>query len=310
MGRAYVSISIVTLLWAINFKVGKIGTGEIDPLFIASFRIIVTGLFFYSLLKPEDRKFRRTDWRDCWPLALTGIGLNHICFAVGISRTIPSHSAVIHALIPGFVALAAWIVLREAMAPMQILGILVALAGTLTVVLGVPRSEFHGTIWGDLITMGGITAFSIYTVFGRRVMSEMGSRRAVTLAFLFAAPFMIPLLVIGILRVDWAHVTWRGWSALAYMLLFANMVAYLLHSYALSRLKAGQVAAFTNLQPAIAIAISAASGDPTRPSLFVGAAIALAGVVLVQLRRPPPSLECGDGLGRGHRASGHAVDAP
>ncbi len=214
-----------------------------------------------------------------------------MCFAIGISRTIPSHSAVIHALIPGFVAITAWIVLKETLAPVQILGILVALGGTLTVILGVPRSEFSGTFYGDLITIGGITAFSVYTVFGRRVMSEMGSRRAVTLAFLFAGPIMVPMVAWGAMRVDWGHVTWRGWAALAYMLLCANMAAYLLHSYALSRLKAGQVAAFTNLQPAIAIGISSLSGYPTRPSLFVGAAIALGGVVLVQLRRFAPAVE-------------------
>jgi drug/metabolite transporter (DMT)-like permease len=291
MARAYVAISIVTLLWAINFTVGKIGVHELDPFFIASFRIIVTGLVFYAMLPAEDRKFRPTDWKDCWPLALTGIGLNHVCFAVGIGRTIPSHSAVIHALIPGIVAITAWIVLKETLSLVQILGILVALGGTMTVVLGVPRAEFTETIWGDLITIGGITAFSVYTVFGRRVMSEMGSRRAVTLAFLFAGPVMVPMVVWGVTRVDWAHVTWRGWAALAYMLLCANMAAYLLHSYALARLKAGQVAAFTNLQPAIAIAISSLSGYPTRPSLFIGAAIALGGVVLVQLRRPTAALE-------------------
>lgn len=291
MTRAYVAISITTLLWAVNFTVGKIGVTELDPFFIASFRIIVTGSVFYAMLPPADRKFRPTDWKDCWPLALTGIGLNHVCFAVGIGRTIPSHSAVIHALIPGFVAITAWFVLKESLSPLQILGILVALAGTMTVVLGVPRAEFSETIWGDLITIGGITAFSVYTVFGRRVMSEMGSRRAVTLAFLFAGPVMVPMVIWGATRVDWVHVTWRGWAALAYMLLCANMAAYLLHSYALSKLKAGQVAAFTNLQPAIAIGISALSGYPTRPTLFIGAAIALLGVVLVQLRRPAASLK-------------------
>jgi drug/metabolite transporter (DMT)-like permease len=286
MARAYLAISIVTLLWAINFSVGKIGVSEIDPLFIASFRIIVTGLVFYAMLPREQRKLRPTDWKDVWPLALTGIALNHVCFASGIKLTMPSHSAVIHALIPVFVAVTAWIVLRETLSPLSMIGMLVALAGTLIVVLGVPRAEFHGTIWGDLITTCGITAFSIYTVFGRRVMHAMGSRRAVTLAFLFAAPVMLPLLVWGTLRVDWAHVTWRGWAALAYMLIFANMVCYLLHSYALARLKAGQVAAFTNLQPAIAIGISVAAGYPARPSLYIGSAVALAGVVLVQLRRP------------------------
>src|SRR5262249_17009974 len=98
-------------------------------------------------------------------------------------------------------------------------------------------------------------------------------------------------LVYGASRMNWSQVTWKGWAALAYMLVFANMIAYLLHSYALSRLRAGQVAAFTNLQPAIAIGISVLAGYPWRPSLFVRAALALAGVVMVQLRRAAPALE-------------------
>jgi drug/metabolite transporter (DMT)-like permease len=287
MGRAYVAITVVTIFWAINFTVGKRCTALIDPFFIASFRIIVTGVFFYVLLPKEERKIRPSDWKAILPLSLTGIATNHICFAWGISKTTPSHSAVIHAIFPVFVGIVAWIFIRERQGPLAMLGMAVAVAGALVVVTGAARDETSKTIAGDLISAVGVLSFSFYTVFGRKAVLQMSSRRVVTLAFLFAAPLLVPFLVYGIVRQPrpWSEVGMEGWLELAYMLVFANMIAYLLHSYALKRLNTGQVAAFTDLQPAIGIGVAVAAGvDHLTGRLVAGAALALVGVVLVQLR--------------------------
>jgi drug/metabolite transporter (DMT)-like permease len=287
MARAYLAVSIVTVLWAINFTVGKICTESIDPFFIASSRIVATGVFFYLLLPREERKIRRSDWKAILPLSLSGIATNHVCFAAGIYRTTPSHSAIIHALVPVFVGLMAWMFIGEGQGARAILGMAIAVAGALTVVVGATRQEVSMTLWGDVISACGIVAFSFYTVHGRRVVQGMSSRRVVTLAFLFAVPLMVPLLFYGIARQpSWSGVPLKGWLALAYMLVFANMICYLLHSYALTRLKAGQVAAFTDIQPAIGISVAILAGkDHLTASLVVGAAIALVGVVLVQFHR-------------------------
>ncbi len=286
MGRAYLAIGIVTVLWATNFTVGKIGTREIDPWFVASCRIVVSAIVFYALLPREERRIRASDVRAILPLALTGMAINQICFAWGIKFTTPSHSAIIHALIPVFVSVVAWIVIREKLGPGAIAGMALAVAGALIVVLGARASEFRGTIWGDLLTTVGITAFSVYTVLGRRLLRTMGGFRVLTLAFVLAAPLLAPLMVWSAARQDWAAVTWRGWGALAYMLVCANMISYGLHIFALSRLKAGQVAAFTDLQPAIGIGVAVLAGeDVVTGTLVLGAGVALVGVVLVQLRR-------------------------
>jgi drug/metabolite transporter (DMT)-like permease len=287
MGRAYLAISVVTVLWAGNFTVGKIATGQIEPLFIASSRIVVTGLVFYALLSPEERKLRPGDFKALLPLSLTGIGVNHLCFAWGIKHTTPSHSAVIHALIPVFVGVAALVVLRERLGRLALVGLALAVGGALLVVLGATGEEARKTRWGDAVTTLGIIAFSVYTVYGRKALQTMGSFRAVTLAFLFATPFMIPFLVWGVLKQpSWGAVTGGGWLTLLYMLVCANMICYRFHIFALTRLKAGQVAAFTDLQPAIGISISVLAGlDRVTPTLVAGAAVALLGVILVQLRR-------------------------
>jgi drug/metabolite transporter (DMT)-like permease len=292
MARAYLAISIVTVVWAANFTVAKIGTREFDPLFIASFRVFVTSAIFYGCLPRDQRKFDTSDLKAIVPLSLTGILGNHVFFASGIKYTTPSHSAVIHALLPVFVGIVAFVVLKERMGPLALLGMALAVAGALIVVVRASSAELKGTLLGDLLTACGIASFSVYIVLGRRLVARMGSFRAVTFAFVFAIPFMAPVLVIGLARQDWHLVTWRGIAALAYMLVFANILAYILHIFALTRLTAGQVAAFVDLQPAIGIGIAVLFHiDVVTPHLLVGAAVALAGVVLVQLRRPVPAVE-------------------
>lgn len=292
MRRAYLAISIVTVLWAANFSVAKIGTREFDPLFIASFRIFVTSAIFYACLPREQRKIASSDLKAILPLSLTGIVGNHICFASGIKYTTPSHSAVIHALLPVFVGIVAYFMLRERMGVLAVLGMALAVAGALIVVVRASPAEIRGTYLGDLLTAAGITAFSFYIVLGRRLVGRMSSFRAVTFAFVFAVPFMVPVLMIGLMRQDWHLVTWKGVTALAYMLVFANIIAYILHIFALTHLTAGQVAAFVDLQPAIGIGIAVLfQVDVVSPHLLIGAAVALAGVVLVQLRRSAPALE-------------------
>src|SRR5947207_15270314 len=170
MLRAYVAISIVTVLWAANFTVAKIGTREFDPLFIASFRIFVTSAIFYSFLPKADKKFSWADFKAIVPLSLSGIVGNHVFFASGIKYTTPSHSAVIHALLPVFVGIVAYVVLKERLGPMALLGMGLAVVGALIVVMRASTAEIRGTLLGDVLTACGIAAFSIYIVLGRRLV--------------------------------------------------------------------------------------------------------------------------------------------
>lgn len=286
MGRAYLAISIVTVLWAANFTAAKIGTEQLDPFFIAGVRVLATAAVYFLMLPPEQRKLRPGDLKLVLPLSLTGISINHLCFAAGIKITTPSHSAIIHALIPVFVAVAAWFMIRERLSRVGVAGMLLAVAGALVVVLGATGEELRKSIWGDVLTTVGITAFTFYTVFGRKAIEGMGSLRVVTLGFLFAVPLMAPFLAWGAVRTDWSRVDGHGWAALAYMFVGANLVAYRCHIFALEHLTAGRVAAFTTLQPAIGISIAVLAGKDTLSSTLVaGSILALGGVVLVQLRR-------------------------
>ncbi|HYF01427.1 MAG TPA: DMT family transporter [Planctomycetota bacterium] len=282
MLRAYLAIGLCTVFWAGNFTAGKIATRSgVDPYLIAGLRAVATAALFYALL--PDRRLSRADVRALLPLALAGIAVNHVCFAVGIFHTTPSHSAVIHALIPVFVSVLAWLLLKERLGPAAVAGLVLAVGGALAVVLGATADERRGTLLGDVLTAMGILGFSVYTVLGRGVLQTMGGLKAIAWSFVLSIPVMLPTTAVGLVRQDWARVPWEGWVAFAYMWVFASVVCYRLHVYALARLKAGQVAAFTALQPAIGISIAVAAGqDRLSLPLVAGAVLAVIGIILVQ----------------------------
>jgi drug/metabolite transporter (DMT)-like permease len=292
-GLGLIAAGVATLLWAGNFVAGKIAAGtadapRIDPLLIASIRIFCAAAFFPLFLPREERRtlWRPATWRAVLPLALSGIVANQFLFAAGIKWTTPSHSALVHALIPVFVLIIGWVFVREGAGPIRIVGMVLAIAGSAYVALSAPEAERHRTLFGDLLTLGGALSFAVYMVLGRRLLERMGSYHAVTTAFVLSAPFSIPFFAVAAARQDWNGVPSDAWIALAYMIVAATFVCYTLHMFALSKIGPLRVAVFTNLQPILATAIAQLFGEDRVTLPFVAAgAVVIAGVAMVQFAK-------------------------
>jgi drug/metabolite transporter (DMT)-like permease len=94
---------------------------------------------------------------------------------------------------------------------------------------------------------------------------------------------MLPLTLPALARQDWASLDARGWIALAYVVLIATFVCYLLYYAALSRLESGKVAAFMYLQPVVAGLTSyLLLGETIHGHFVLGGAAVLTGVFLAE----------------------------
>jgi drug/metabolite transporter (DMT)-like permease len=289
-GLGLAAACVITVLWSGNFVAGKYATGTdgepgLDPLLIASIRIFCAAAFFPLLLGPTGRPTLKRPglWKEILPLGLAGIVANQFFFAVGIKLTSPSHSALVHALIPVFVLLIGWVFLRERTGPVRLAGVLLAIAGAAYVALGMSLEERNRTLVGDLFTLAGAISFAVYIVIGRRVLERMGSMTTVTAAFLVSVPFSAPFFVVAALRQDWGAVPASGWWALAYMIVAATFICYTLHMYALSKIGPLRVAVFTNLQPILGTLIAQMfDKDRLTPMFAAAAVVVIAGVAMVQ----------------------------
>ena len=223
-------------------------------------------------------RLRRTLW-----LGLLGITANQILFIEGLSRTTASHSAILVALVPVHVLILSALAGLERITARKATGVAIAFAGVVVVASERGLSFSGGTLTGDLLTLCGGLAFAGYTVAGRPVLRELGPMRTTALSFMSGGAAILVIGLPAALRVEWQSVSGTALGGLAYIVLVATIVAYLLYYFAVDRLDPSKVAVFTYLQPLIAAAIAfTVRGEPVTFRLVAGGALILAGVVAAE----------------------------
>ena len=94
------SISLVILIWALNFIAAKIGLRSLPAMTLASFRVVLAAVVMLPIYQfcsrlpafAETLRTRQRKWtiRDLWTflyMGLFGVTMNQVCFTVGLRYT-------------------------------------------------------------------------------------------------------------------------------------------------------------------------------------------------------------------------------
>jgi drug/metabolite transporter (DMT)-like permease len=288
-------VSSATYLWA------KTALREIPPLPLGLLRFSgASALLALMLLKLRPRGQRlppRSAWRKLLILAFVAVPLNQGCFLIGLSLSTAAHAALLYTLTPLFVLLLAQALLREFPGKRTALGTLIALAGTIYVLLARNLDLSRGPLFGDLLLLVAVVAWAVYTTEGRDMVAAYGPFPTIAWTLIGGTMLYLPI-GLGSLAFPGAvqriaHASAAAWVGVAYLIFVTSVLAYLLWYWALAHLPAARVAIFTNLQPlATATLAHFFLGEPVTPQFMIGALVVISGVVLAQFRTPRTAEEC------------------
>jgi drug/metabolite transporter (DMT)-like permease len=273
------------VLWGINFSAAKRVLQELDPLAVAAARASVGVVVFLVLLLAVEggRGLSLDRVRRAAPLGLLGVFANQLLFIEGLKRTTAAHSAVLIALLPLYVLVLAAATRQERITLAKALGIAIAFGGVVLVASDHGLGTGSGTLRGDLITMAGGLAFAAYTVAGRPVVRDLGPLATTSLAFLGGGSAVLLVTWPAALQAPWGSLSPSAWAWLAFVVLGATVLAYLLYYLALDRLEPSKVAAFMYLQPVIAALLAyAIAGEALTSRFAAGGTLILAGVLVAE----------------------------
>ena len=283
----YALIFLMIVFWSGNYIVGKIALREFSPLLLAGLRIGCAGFFILPFYAWENRD-RATSWtrRDV-PLLLSlgvfGVTLNQVFFVVGLRRTSVAHAAIIIALTPMLVLILACLRGLERMTAPKAVGMAIALVGVAVLKVFEPSSA-TGTTWiGDLFLFLAALFFAIFTVSGKEATHRFSSVTVNTFAYVGGGLALAPVVLWGASRHALAHISAAAWLSMLYMALFPSVLAYLIYYYALARISASRVSAFSYLQPVFATVMGVAIlGEYLGASVIAGGLVILCGVWLAE----------------------------
>lgn len=288
----YLLISIMVVLWSVNFVIMKSTLQQFPPLLLGGLRIGLAGVFMAPIYWWKNRNSVRTypspvssDLPLLLLLALFSVG-NQLLFIFGLNRTTVPHSAILIGMSPIFVLLIAAAQRLEFITVQKTAGMLIALTGV-ALLHAAPERSNHGTggptLFGDvLICLAGV-AFASFTVLGKRLSVRHDSITVNSIGYIAGALALAPVIFWQARHFTFARISAGAWAGLIYTALFPSVVCYLIYFYALTRIAASRVSAFSYLQPVIATLLAVILlGESITVTLLAGGAVILAGVYLTE----------------------------
>ena len=182
---------------------------------------------------------------------------------------------------PVFVGILSWIVLRRRPRAFFWLGLSLAFAGCLAIMLGPAHAGSAPiTTYGNLMAIGGSFFFAAYLVTTERVRREMDTLTFNTLAI--AGSIVTLLLTCVLLRLPLHGYGPRTWAALVALGLVSQLAAYYALVYALGHLPATITSVGLLAQvPCTAFLAWLLLGEPLTPLQLAGGGVVLVGIFVV-----------------------------
>lgn len=267
--RGHVAMLVANMGWGIMSPLSKdvMLSQTISPLALSGIRILGGALMFliFSFLLPESmqprQKVDRRDWLKLLAASALIISANQGLFILGVGMTNPIDSSVMSSLTPVFTMILAAVFLGFRMTWLKILGVAIGLAGAILLVAGSDRSEIASDpLMGDMLCMAAQFCAAVYYVGFGKIINKYSPYTLMKWLFFLSAVTYVPFCVPAMVQTDYSALGWTIWGELAYIIVVATFVSYLLIPVAQRQLRPTVVSMYNYLQPVFAALIAVGLG--------------------------------------------------
>ncbi|PRO64801.1 DMT family transporter [Alkalicoccus urumqiensis] len=291
MIRGSIFMVLVVLFYAGNIITGK-ALNDLPPFTIAWIRLSLAALLLIPLgagrAWRERRLFLTYKWPFFW-MTLSGVTFFNTFIYGSLQYTSAANVSVLETVIPAVTITAAALILKETLKPRQWAGVVVSLAGALYVITEGSVERLLAMDWnpGDLIMIGAIVCWSVYSLLVRRYMYLFPAFAALFIMNVLSVIVLFPFaagewLIGGVPDADWG----ASWGGLLYLGIFPSVVALLLFNRAVGILGAGRASVFLNLLPPATIAGAwLLLGETIVLPQIIGAFIVISGVIMTTWKK-------------------------
>lgn len=248
---------IAIILFSTIEIVGKLIGDAISPYAITAWRFLIGGMVLLPFAVRE-RKANKIILSAKSLFAFWTAGFLNVCISMLLLQLSVFYgkgvlSAIIVSTNPLFVVLLAFMLLKERITRLHVIGLMLGLIGLFLIIYGERAALLYSQnlVLGILLGLAAAFTFGIYTVFSKQLIQKYGSLTTLNFTFITGA---ISLFVISIVTGQQILFEPRPFSIayLLYLSIFVTGIAYILYFKAVSTIGAGNASLFFFLKPAVA----------------------------------------------------------
>lgn len=285
----HLALMTAMFIWSTSYIALKIGLSAYAPLELMAWRMTVAALIFAPLWPRIRRSVRAHGRRKLLLLLLLCEPCLYFTFETHALRyTSASQAGMIVAMLPVTVSAAAWFALRERVSVHTAAGFAMAVGGVIWLSADAVATEnAPAPLLGNMLEALGMCCATIYTISLKRLSEDYTPLQLTALQSLAGMIFFTLLSQMVPAAEPLAPgrdlPVWAAPLAILYLGGCVTFGGYGLYNYGVSRLPAGQAAAYTNLIPVLTLLLGVALlREVFLPSQYAASCLVLAGVLLSQ----------------------------
>jgi drug/metabolite transporter (DMT)-like permease len=287
---ALLGLWLIPALWSVNYIVARWAPGVVSPYTLALGRWGVAGVLLVAVARRElwhEKAHLAAVWYQYLVLGFCGMLVCGAWVYLGARTTVAMNIALIYSASPVLIAVGAALFLGERFGLPQLVGVLLALAGVVHVIVKGQWLALAQVQWvpGDAWIVAAMVSWAAYALLQKLWPSPLGATARLAAICVGGVAVLVPCAV-----WEWtqpATPAW-SWSATGLVLtaaLLPGVGAYWIYGSAQKVLGASRVAATLYLAPLYAaVAAWGVLGEPLGWHHLVGAALILPGVYGVSRR--------------------------
>lgn len=285
----HLALFLVSLIYGATFSIAK----EVMPIYIKPMGLIAVRVWGATLLLWITHalfvKEKLKDKKDLWQLAfcsVVGVAANMLLFFKGLAITTPINGAILMVTTPLFVAVFAFIILKEKVTLNKVLGLVLGLTGAVLLLTGPTLSFRSNTLWGDFMVMLNAIIYAYYLIIAKPLLHKYSTITVLKWTFLFGSIFVAPFGFSELNEVVWTSIPKLIWWSIVFLVFGATYLTYLLNGWALRYANSSLVGTYIYLQPVLASFIAIALGKDSLTWTKIGLSLLIfLGVYLVSLSK-------------------------
>ncbi|MGH6997146.1 MAG: DMT family transporter [Phenylobacterium sp.] len=278
--RDFALLVLVCLLWAANNIVSKYVVAYLHapPLFYAAVRFGLVALAVFPWLRNPPKPL----WRLLVIAVCMGAGSFAFMF-VALKTVSPSSAAIVSQLMVPTTTFLSFLMLGERLSPRRLVGICMTLVGALAVMWD-PHGVTIST--GLLFVLASVGMGSLGAVLMKQMegVKPLQFQAWVGLASMVVLSVLSALLEPGAVQIGIA-IGWKFWAAVAFSALIVSVFGHTAYYWLIQRYEANLISPLTLMTPLATIGLGVViTHDPFDARMAFGAAVALAGVLIIAMR--------------------------
>ena len=284
--KAIFALSLVCILWGTTWLASKQGVIYIpDAIQMAGIRqflggICYVGFFLYKRMPLPKGK----EWIPIIVLSFLNFmisnGLSTLALQYKISAGL---GAIIGAIFPLWIVIIGLFMSKEKMPVMAIVGLLMGFGGV-CVIFYDHLNEFLDPQfrWGILLSVIATWTWAISTLYTKRQAVKFNPYFGLGLQMVISGIVLYSFSAATGKAVALTAIPWQSWAAIAYLVIFGSLIAFVCYLYALQNLPTEQASIYAYINPIVAVVLGSIIFDEKLTVyLAIGGLITLLGVYLV-----------------------------